>query len=292
MCLIFSACEAEPNTSKVDENVEISTADTTCEDIYKKSQAVQNIEMLLAEIPLLSMDKYDEIRIAREKIEAVEAAYNDLSEEEREQVENWRIFEAERARLFENEYQSAALMIQYMNFNTEYVITGNVTIWDNVGGSDFFSYQDFVFIVADLGYEGIKNSYGKEGAGNALLGALKALDVEQYNEFIDKNFMNFYVSYYIPSNIISDTEEKCKSYAQAINNIEDSHATLKEFVDVIVKDYSEEYSTQTDALWKWWIESSLYADHALEPSGYLNSYISAANEYLNNISRYQKTAGY
>ncbi|MBE6980855.1 MAG: hypothetical protein E7437_00880 [Ruminococcaceae bacterium] len=254
----------------------------SCGDMQKKSEAVENVEKMIADLPELPMENYDEIDIAREKIDAVEVAYNALSAEEQDKVENWQTFETERTRLFENEYKWAALSIQYMNLNTEHVISGNVTIWDNVGASDFLTYQEDVIIAGEIGYDGMISRYGSDDALYVFWVAGYAVDKEYFGE----NFFSF------SSSKITETEEKCKSYVQSIKNIEDSHESIKAFIDVMVKDYSKEYSTEMDALQNWWIESSLYADHALDPSGNLNSYISDANEYKDNIQRYQKIAGY
>lgn len=269
ICAGISACDSESDQRKDSKR-------------KQKSAAVTNVETLIAALPELPMESYEEIVLAREKIDAAEEAYNGLSSEEKNKVENWQIFETERARLFENEYESAALFIQFMNLNSEYVISGNVTIWNSVGASDFFSYQEDVFTVAELGYDGMINTYGSDNAFYIFWAAGKAVDDEYYS----KNFNNF------PSTKISETEEKCKSYVLSIENVEDSHETIATFIDTMMEDYSVEYSTKMDSLQNWWVESSLYADHALDPSGNLNSYISTANEYQQNIQRYQKLAGY
>lgn len=265
MCLSFAACGKKKS-----------------EAVEKKSEAVENVELLIADLPGLTMENYDEIIAAKKKIDTVKAEYNALTDEEKNQVENKDVFDSQRQRLFESEYTEAALCIQYMNLNIDYVVSGNATIWDNVGASDFWTYQKYVLLLGQNGYDALKSQYSADDAETLLWAAGYAVDKEYFGE----NFS------YFSSSKIAEAEEKCKSYVQSIKNIEDSHKTIEEFINTMMKDYSEEHSKEMDALQTWWIESSMYADHALEPDGNLNSYISAANEYQNNIKRYQKLAGY
>ncbi|MBE7016776.1 MAG: hypothetical protein E7420_01260 [Ruminococcaceae bacterium] len=247
-----------------------------------KSESVKNVEMLIADLPALSMENYDELVYARDKIDAVKAEYNALSEKEKSQVENIDVLDYERLRLYQNEYKEVAIFIQYMNMNVDYVVSGNVTIWDNVGSSDFFNYQDNVLTVGEIGYDGMKAKYGEEDAFYAFWVAGYAVD----KEYFGKNFD------YFSSSKIAETEDKCKAYVQSIKNVEDSHETIKVVISLMVNDFSKDHSSEMDALQNWWIESSLYADHALNPSGSLNSYVSAVYVYQDNIQRYQKIAGY
>lgn len=263
MCLTFVACQDE-------------------EEENSKSDAVKNVESMIDDLPAVSMETYDEILQAREKIDAVNAEYNKLSEEEKNDVDNKGVLDSECMRLFESEYEQASLLIQYINLNIDYVISGNVTIWDNVGASKFFDYQKDVVLVGENGYDGLISQYGADSAFYIFWAAGFAVDKDYYGE----NFNNF------STTKIKETEQICQSYVQSTNNIKDSYETIKGFINIMVNDYSDEYQVKIEALQSWWVETSMYADHALNPDGNLNSYASAASEYQNNIQRYQKQAGY
>lgn len=271
LCLSFAACG---DTEEEDEGDSVKKV--------RKSQAVQDVETMIAELPFHPMDSWDETDIAREKIEAVEEAYNALSAKDQGKVENWQIYEDERARLFESEYEGVALSIQYMDLNSSYLIAGNVTIWDNVGGSDFYTYQGAVLDIGADGYDSAISTFGAEDANTLLWAAGYAFD----QDYFGKTFSNFSASK------ITEIETQCASYAQSIKNIEDAHEFVKSHIEIMVEDYSEEYGTQIEALQNWWAESSLYANHALEPDGNLSTYASDASEYKDNIQRYQTIAGY
>lgn len=244
---------------------------------FKKSEAVMNVESMLAELPDLSMEYYEETTVAREKIEAVKVAYDALSDKEKEKVENWQTYETERVCLFEREYGFAANFIQYMNLNSDFLVSANVIIWDNVGASDFFDYRKYVMTAAALGYDAMEEDYHE-----VFWAAGYAFD----KEYFSKHFDSF------SSSKISETEENCKVYAESMSNIQESQETTQALIDVMMEDYSDEYSSKMDALQDWWIESSLYADIALTPDGSLNSYSSTVSTYQENIQRYQKVAGY
>ena len=247
-----------------------------------KSIEVLKVEDTITSLSNLPMDTYDDLIKARKQIEDAEKAFNELSASDQAQVSNKNVLDSEHARLYENEYVFAAQAIQFMNINSDYTVATNVEIWDNVGASDFFSYVDYVIELGQIGYSGLVSKYGKGDADILFWAAGYALDYEYFKSHFD-NFT---------SSKISEIQSESETYVLCASNVLDAQETLEEFINIMKKDYSSAYGNEMSALWTWWVESSLYADHALNPSGNLNSYISEANQYTSNISRYQKLAGY
>ena len=256
---------------------------TACGETERtKSPAVTTVESMITELPQLALESEDERAVAREKVDAAMAAYNALSVEEQNLVSNKSLLDSERVRLFESEYNSVALLIQYMNFQSEFLYSAHVIIWDNVGASDFFTYRDRVEYFGNSSYSEIYDSFGKKTAVAAVWCAGKAFDPD----YFEHTFENF------SSDKIADIEQKSQSYVQALDNLEKSLEYIDTLINNMKKTCPTECSEDMDALWTWWIESSLFAEHANEPSGNLNSYVSTATSYQENIERYQKLAGY
>lgn len=248
----------------------------------QKSAAVTNVEALIMELPQLSMESADDCEAAREKVEAALEAYNALPTQEQTLVGNKSLLDSERVRLFENEYNSVALLIRYMNLQSEFIYGAHVIIWDNVGASDFFTYRDSVENLGNSSYSEISDAFGKDSAEAVVWCAGKAFG----EDYFEGNYRNF------SSDKIADVEKKCQSYVQALDNLDESREYIDTFINNMKKTCPSECIEDMNTLWTWWVESDLFGDHAKEPDGNLNSYMSTASAYQENIERYQKLAGH
>lgn len=242
-----------------------------------KSKAVREVEMKIDALEDLPMEYMTEIDEARELIDQAFEAYNELSQREQKQVSNYADLEEAREDVFEAEYGFMVSLIKFINLNTDVVAAGTVTVWDNVGASDFFTYYNAIgyFEDEDMSLSDYNAKYGTNveallwGAGRGLC-----------PEYVDGG------------KILNESAiiKECANFNLCYDNIETGTVELQERVSRMMKDYGDDYDDEMDLLHDWWVESGLYADLAMNPEGSLASYTSAISDFQDNIDRYAKNA--
>lgn len=237
-----------------------------------KSKEVKDLEAQISELAALSMETLNDVDAARQRIEGVRDAYNALSPKDQANVENLDELEDAERRVFEAEYDLLVSLMNFLNTNTDYVVSGVITVWENVGASKFWTYYDVIFFFDDEN---------------------KTLD--QYSAEFGQNL---YASLWCagkglcPSKISGSTIKDeagvikvCATYNLAYDNVEQAVELIQERVARLNSEYADTYPKKMAALYDWWMESYLYADLALNPSGNLASYKSSVKTFQNNLNR-------
>lgn len=85
-----------------------------------------------------------------------------------------------------------------------------------------------------------------------------------------------------------ETIELCSELSAAYNNISDGIEHIAESCKLFKEIYSDSHAKEVELLNDWYIETSLYADFSLTPSGTMRTYAESINEYKNAINRYKK----
>jgi hypothetical protein len=242
-----------------------------------KSAEVKDLEAQIAELAGLSMETLNDVDAARERIVAVRNAYNALSAKDQGKVENLADLEAAEKKVFEAEYDLLVSLMSFLNVNTDYVASGVITVWDNVGASKFWTYYNVIFFFDDEN---------------------KTLD-EYSAEYGQSLFASLWCagSGLCPSKIsgskIKDEAgviKVCATYNLAYDNVEQAVELIQERVARLNSEHADDYPTKMAALYDWWMESYLYAQLAMNPEGSLASYTSSVKTYQNNIDRLSMNA--
>lgn len=89
---------------------------------------------------------------------------------------------------------------------------------------------------------------------------------------------------------IAEIVEQCIHISQNYWNVNDTNEKLNTQVSEYIKSCKEEWPDKADLLREWYLESSLYADSVLNPSGSYASYSQNRLEFIEEMKRFQKEA--
>ena len=94
---------------------------------------------------------------------------------------------------------------------------------------------------------------------------------------------------------ISDSQkekviEKCMEYNTLCNSAKDASKALEEDLKSFGTNYESDFSEEVDNLNSWCIESSLYTEFSMTPSGTMSNYANQNSTYHDNLNRFQKIA--
>lgn len=129
-----------------------------------------------------------------------------------------------------------------MNLCSDYVVSGNITIWDNVGATDFFTYMDAVLLVGKAGsYSEMFNLLEKDQVKTYIWAAGYAFDPDYFGKNFD----------YFPSEKITEVVDQCVAYVSAGRNLAESQEYLETYIAQMMDDYEDKYSKKMEVLWDW-----------------------------------------
>ena len=240
-----------------------------------KSEEVIAVEEKIASIGEITIDSTETINAARD-------AYNALNDEDKEKVENANI-------LREATFESLVIRCAEMNRHSSILSAGVVQVWEEFGGQDFWKWFDDVLRFKDENtLQEMKDHYAtkEDSDGWKLLVwcAGYALDKAAFSdaEGVAK---------------LPETDEEV-AYAVALATpigyaydvLPDMDESIREDVAQFIKDYKEQRSEECAVLQEWSLESSVFAEFAIEPSGSLLDYQTKLAEYESAMSRFQKEA--
>ena len=84
--------------------------------------------------------------------------------------------------------------------------------------------------------------------------------------------------------------EKCMEYNTLCNSAKDASKALEEDLKSFGTNYESDFSEEVDNLNSWCIESSLYTEFSMTPSGTMSNYANQNSTYHDNLNRFQKIA--
>lgn len=236
-----------------------------------KSEEVIAVEEKIASIGEITDDSTDAINDARD-------AYDALSDEDKAKVEN-------ASSLHEAIFESLVIRCNELNRQSSILSEGVMIVWENVGGSKFWDYFDDVLRFNDF----------------CVIEDMKFL-----NELSTVQILMWYTGYAMepesfdygecgrPEDLTDDDfiyiAGLCMPYAKAYAALPEMETDLNSDISQFVKDYKNTYPEKTNLLHEWMLESSMFAEFALEPSGNLADYETKLKEYETMMSRFQKEA--
>lgn len=236
-----------------------------------KSEEVKSVEEMISSIGEISIDSTDLINDARD-------AYNALSDEDKEKVENASI-------LREATFESLVIRCAELNRQSSILAEGVIITWENVGGSSFWNYFNNILRFTDLTTIDSLKLQNELGEVQILMWNTGfALEKESFEPVKDGYYWD------LTDDDFVYIANLAMPYAKAYDALSKTEPTLNSDVTQFVKDYKNEYTEETDLLKEWMLESSMFVEFATEPSGKLDAYKVQLTEYENTMSRFQKEA--
>lgn len=236
-----------------------------------KSEEVKAVEEKISSIGEVTIDSSTVVNDARD-------AYNALSDKDKEKVENADI-------LHEATFKSLVGRCNEMNRQSSILSDGVIITWENVGGSSFWNYFNDILRFTDLTTIDSLKLQNELGAVQILMWNTGfALEKESFEPVKDGYYWD------LTDDDFVYIANLAMPYAKAYDALSKTEPTLNSDVTQFVKDYKSEYPEETDLLREWMLESSMFVEFAMEPSGNLNDFKAQLAEYETEMSRFSKKA--
>lgn len=180
--------------------------------------------------------------------------------------------------MFKADMSSIADRLELLSLNCDLAAEGTLTIWENVGAEDFWvNYR----AARQLNKDQTKSEYDSaynEDCYPTVWCAAKGLCPNKIDSNQD-----------MTADDMEYTIDLCVAFNNAFEYIDNNLDTLSDDLRAFRDTYEDQFPDETDVLNDWFIELSLYADFANNPSGNLNSYTEKAAEYKETMDRFSKT---
>lgn len=251
----------------------------------KKSESVLEVENLINSIGEISEENFED---SSALISHAKDAYDELSSDEKESVENYsslkeamdkqRLVEKEiEEKLYQDELYALANELLKISYSCRDITSAIIAIWKQYGASNFSIGYNALRVFK---WDWTKAEYDtnlKTNISNTLYTMAellwpskvqnkKSLTADEEEEIID---------------LLFDLNSK---FAYLENNMNSVSESVRQFRAKYKELHSDEVTTLND----WCIECNMYVDFALNPSGNLNSYTSTREAYQSSMSKYAK----
>ena len=245
-----------------------------CSCKSKEAQAVDDLILAIGEVSLES----------RETIEQAQNALDELDSKKKEQVENTVLLEEAQAKLEELEaedYQEQyyALVNRMIDLHNDcgFVCSATGLLWN---------YWDAKLVPDLVGM--IRSEFYSEEACESLL------EEKGWKDRLLMTVPAFYSGYetgdyygdYKNEEVVDEVISGCVKFTEAYDRIIDEQYNLGEDIRKFKDKYEDTYTDEVGTLNEWFIDISLFADMALEPSGSLASYIDALTKHRSSTEYY------
>lgn len=197
---------------------------------------------------------------------------------------------------FNEEYASMIERIEVLNYDTSRITGIIYGIWDRFTVSHFES----CFVVLRILVEGTtlevldladENKYQFLGTAACCL-----FPSEYWDDDIEYDYRHWLNIQNAAKALEADSVKAQEVLDAAIefNNVYDSLTATDEALSTDLKAFQEKYAEkheeEVETLRDWILESSMYVDHAVNPSGSLIEYGNRITEYEENLTRFSKAA--
>lgn len=236
-----------------------------------KSEEVLAVEEKISSIGEVSIEKAD-------MIQEVNQAYEALSAEEQEKVENFDVLQKSMDDLQNAMFEAIALQCGEMNVGSNLVTNSVVEVWQNVGGEKFWTWYGSILKFADetlanMDVTDEKNNALYYGSAGYALGRARnafgdGMTVEERQDVVD--------TCVILANTYYDIQEMNEQVSQ----------DLAEFNDL----FGEAYADDCAFLREWYLASSVFVEFATNPSGNRTEYSADLAEHNSTVYKFQKEA--
>lgn len=251
----------------------------------KKSESVIEVENLINSISEITIDNFEE---ATASVNAAKNAYDELSSDEKEKVENYTILteaiehlakvkKEVDEKIYQDELYSLANEILKISYDCRDISSVIISIWKYYGASYFSIGFDAVRIFQSDWTRAEYTTFLKRDISKTLYNIAEVL----WPNMVQNK-----------SSLTEDEQEKVidllYDFNNKFSNLEKNMDTVSELVREFRAKYKDMHPDEVSTLNDWCIECSLYVDFALNPSGNLNSYTSTREEYQNSMSKFAK----
>ena len=187
---------------------------------------------------------------------------------------------------FDAEYDEIIEQIQDLNSHAS-LITGIIyRAWSKVGVSNFSTFYQALLTLQE-GTTVVDGVYKYLGAAAIVLQPNKYFDddIDAANNLV--NAMNIMES---DEQIAQEVLSASIDFNNALISLPEEDAALSENMKVFKEKYKDEHEDEVDNLREWVLESSMYVDFAVSPSGSLIEYGNSMTEYEESFNRFSKIA--
>lgn len=243
-----------------------------------KNEEVKAVEEKIASIGEVTIEKADLIQEANR-------AYNALNDKDKEKVENLDILQQSIESLHTATFISLTERCTEMNVASSILADGVTIVWENVGGSRFWNYFNDVLRFTDLSTIDSLKLQNELGMVQILMwNTGYALEKESFEigkdgyhtDLTDEDFI-YIANLSMP-------------YAKAYDALAKMEPDLNSDITQFVKDNKDTHPEEANLLREWILESSMFAEFAMDPTGKLDDYKTKLGDYETMMSRFQKEA--
>lgn len=188
---------------------------------------------------------------------------------------------------FDEEYTSMINRVEALNSDTSRITEIVYGTWSNVGVSNFNTFFNLLLSLTE------GTTLDSTDYSTQLGPAACCLFPSEYWDDDTETARNLYNA---TMALKADPAKAQKVLDAAIdfNNVYSSltkiDAALSADIKTFKEQYGEKYSEEVETLRDWVLESSMYVDYALNPSGSLIEYGNGITEYEENLNRFSKIA--
>ena len=220
-----------------------------------------------------------------EMIEEANRAYNALTDKDKEKVENSDILQKSIDSLHAATFASLTERCTELNAASSVLAEGVLLVWGNVGGGSFWNYFNNVLRFTDLStIDSLKlqNELGDVqifmwNTGYALEKESFEIGKDGYHwDLTDEDFI-YIANLSMP-------------YAKAYDFLSKKEPDLNRDITKFVKDNKDTHPEETDLLREWMLESSMFMEFSMAPSGKMDDFKTKLRDYETMMSRFQKEA--
>lgn len=231
---------------------------------FANSEGAKAVEERIASIEEESIDKAD-------MIQEIIQAYEALSEEDKEKIDNLDILQKAM-------FTDIAEKCEEMNAGSDLVAQSVIVVWKNVGGEKFWTYYRNILIYQD---ESVANV---DIYDTSFLNSMY-WDLPAYALGIVEHTLTD-----IPIEVRQEIVDTCTILANTYFGIQDlSEQVSEEFIQY-KELFGKEYDDECQFLRKWYLASSVFVEFATNPSGKLNDYTTKLSEHKSTAYAFQKEA--
>ena len=244
-----------------------------------QSESAKNAETLM-----LAANEND-----KDSIKNAIEAYNALEEKEREQVSTEAKESLYKARL----YMLANELIR-IDSVCERVAKTFVAAWESAGTDRIMKCVEAASMFAQQGYsvadyvEEISKARGKEYTEENILTVLWGAAIGFNPDALE------WVNGIASTKWVSDVKKQetldiCAEYNANVDYLKTNMVIVAEEIREFRNEYKNQYPDEVATLNDWCIETNLFCDFVLYPSGSQVSYNSELNEFANSMNRFKRT---
>ena len=236
-----------------------------------KSEEVKAVEEKIASIGEVSIEKTD-------ILQEVNQAYEALSNEDKEMVENFEILQNSMDALQDAMFTAIALECEEMNVGSDLIANSVIEVWENVGGEDFWTWYNTILKFKD---ESLANMDVTDQQKNGLYYGMPAYALGRAkNAFGD-------------SMTIEERQEvvdTCTILANTYYGIQEMSVQVSQDFAAYKELFGEEYDDECQFLREWYLASSVFVEFATNPSGNRSAYSADLAEHNSTVYKFQKEA--